>query len=604
MDRSDLDRRLAAVMAADVVGYSRLMQGDDQATLRALTERRALFATHVAASAGRIVDAAGDSVLAEFASVLKAVECAIGIQTAVEEANAALADDRRMRYRIGIDLGDVLSDRNGIYGDGVNIAARLQALAPAGGICVSQAVREQVGNRLAAVYFEDLGPHAVKNIAGPVRVFRVGADATPAAHSPAAREPVAPPGAAPAERPWIAVLPFDNMSGDPHQEYFADGMVEELITALARTEQFFVIARNSSFVYKNRAVDVKQIARELGVRYVIEGSVRKAGHRIRITGQLIEADSGSHIWADRFDGTLEEVFELQDRIAESVVWAIAPSVLRAERERVRVAPTANMQAYDLLLRASPGILPGATKAQKDDASALIRHALELDPRYALARAAGAFVCLHRLSDGQGDADDVRTGLRLADEALTLQDDNPSTLAFAGMAVGLLGYRVRGVRITGFRYDDALQAIGRATSLSPNLFIVAYANGVLRACTGDAETAITHLERAIRLSPRDPGVSALLSAIASSHAACGHYREGLEAADRAVRENPQFASAHRVRAALLGLLGRHDEAKQAARRLVELAPDFTVARYLSVVPIQDAKLRKQIGMLLRAAGVPG
>jgi len=594
MDRSDVERRLAAVMAADVVGYSRLMQQDDQATLRALTERRALFAAQVQASGGRIVNTPGDSVLAEFAAVVNAVQCAVSVQRLIEEANAALPEPRRMHYRIGVNVGDVLLDSTGIYGDGVNIAARLEALAPAGGICVSQTVRDQVRSRLA-LDFEDMGEQTVKNIVEPVHVYRIAGQAAPAVAMPAALSH--------AERPWIAVLPFANMSGDPGQEYFADGMVEEITTALARTEQFYVIARNSSFVYKGRAIDIKQVGRELGVRYLLEGSVRKAGDRIRITGQLIEAESGAHLWADRFEGALEAVFELQDRITESVVWAITPSVQRAEIERSRVKPTGSLQAYDFFLRALPGIMPGASKAQKDEASAFIDRALEVDPKYAMAKGLGALVCLHRVIDGQGDAQDVKTGLRLADEALADHQDNPVTLAFAAWALATLGYRVMGVTVIGFRYDDALRAIDRALSLTTHLVPVSYVAGLIRLSVGEGDAAIAHLERAMRLSPLEPRKSAFIAAVAAGHIVCGRYQEGLAAAERAISENPNFASAHRTKLLALGFLGKNSEAKQAAARLLEVAPEFNVSRYLSVTPIKDSKLRKKVGALLRAAGVP-
>ncbi|MDQ2733469.1 MAG: adenylate/guanylate cyclase domain-containing protein, partial [Pseudomonadota bacterium] len=317
MGQPDAERKLTAILCADVVGYSRLMQEDDRGTLRALVANRTLFADRVATAGGRIVNASGDSVLASFASVIDAVRCAVGIQQAIAAANINVEETRRMQYRIGVTLGDVLADATGIYGDDVNIAARLESIATAGGICVSQAVHEQIGNRLA-LDFEDLGEQRVKNIAAPVRAFRVVERAPPGAEKPAPPLP---------GRPWIAVLPFTNMGSDAEQEYFADGVVEEIITALARTGQFFVIARQSTFVYKGRAVDIKQVGRDLGVRYVLEGSVRKVGNRIRITGQLIDARSGSHMWANRFDGALEDVFDLQDRITENVVWAIHPSVV-------------------------------------------------------------------------------------------------------------------------------------------------------------------------------------------------------------------------------------------------------------------------------------
>ena len=595
MDRSEIERKLAAILCADVVGYSRLMQEDDQATLRALTERRAVFAGQVDAAGGRIVNAPGDSVLAEFASVVSAVRCAVNIQRAIVESNSGLPESRRMQYRIGVNLGDVLSDAAGIYGDGVNIAARLESLAPAGGICVSQPVRDQVRSRLA-LDFEDMGEQKVKNIAEPVRVFRVAGDAAPAA----AAKP-APPSLP--DLPSIAVLPFTNMSGDPEQEYFADGMVDDILTALARTGMFFVIARNSSFVYKGSAVDIKQVGRELGVRYVLEGSIRKAGNRIRIAGQLIEAESGRHVWADRFEGTLEDVFELQDRITESVVFAIAPGVQRAELERVRVKPTNNLQAYDYLLQALPGLVPGTGKAEKDASSAFIRRALEMDPGFSLAKAAGAFACIQRVIEGYGQADDVKSGLRFAEEALSDHKDNPVTLSLAGLAIGMLGYRALGFRVLGFRYEEALRAIDRAFSLSPNLFVVLFAAGYIRLIVGDGDAAIAHFERAIRLSPLDPGMSVLIVGTSSAHITCGRYEDALATAQRAIEVDPKFASAHRVMTIALGFLGRVEEAKLSAQRMLELTPDFTVSRYLSVFPAKDANMRKRNAELLRAAGVP-
>jgi len=434
-----------------------------------------------------------------------------------------------------------------------------------------------------------------------VRVFRVVIDAAPVARvAPTAAGPSAH---SPTELPSIAVLPFINMTGDPEQEYFADGMVEDITTALARTGQFFVIARNSSFVYKGRAVGIKQVGRELGVRYVLEGSVRKVDSRIRISGQLIEAESGSHMWADRFDGALEDVFDLQDRITESVVGAIAPSVERAEIERALVKPTNNLQAYDLLMRAQPGTMPGASKAQKDEASLLIDRALRLAPHYSLAKGVGAVVCLNRVFEGQGDAQDVKTGLRLADEALADHRDNPMTLALAAFALATLGYRVGGVTVTGFRYDEALHAIDRALSLTTNLAFVTYVAGIVRLCVGDGDAAIPHFERTMHLSPLDPGKSAAIAGIAVAHNACGRCQEGLVMAERAIRESPNYAFAHLAKTVALAFLGRIDEAKFAAARLLEVAPEFTVSRYMSTMATWDPARLEKIARMLRAAGVP-
>jgi adenylate cyclase len=591
---------LAAILAADVAGYSRLMAAGERATVAALDAARQVFRSHIESSQGRVIDMAGDSVLAVFETATGAVSAALAIQQDLNASSGEVPEDRRMRFRIGVHLGDVIAKADGtVYGDGVNIAARLEGLAEPGGITVSDSVRNAVRGKVSAG-FEDQGEQQVKNIPHPVRAFAVRtADSAGPKISPAVGEiDLSLPA-----KPSIAVLPFTNMSGDPEQDYFADGMVDDIITALARMNIFFVIARNSSFAYKGRPVDIKQVGRELGVRYVLEGSIRKAGNRIRITGQLIEADNGRHVWADRFEGTLEDVFELQDRITESIVWAIEPNVRRAELERVRVKPTSNLQAYDLLLRALPGLAPGSTKAGKDEALSFIRRALEMDPRYPLAKAAGAFACLQRVMDGYGNADDVKEGLRLADEALADHEDNPAILSCAALAVGSLGYRALGFRVLGFRYDEAQRAIDRALSLSPNLFMVLFAAGMIGCFVGEGDAAIGHFTRAIRLSPLDPGMSALIVGTGIAQVVCGRYDEALAAAQRAIQESPNFASGHRLMVIALGYLGRIEEAKLAARRMIELTPAFTVSGSQSVSPFKDAGFRKRAAEILRAAGVP-
>ena len=503
-----------------------------------------------------------------------------------------------MRFRIGVHLGDVIEKADGtVYGDGVNIAARLEGLAEPGGITVSESIRTAVKGKVGAS-FEDRGEQQVKNIAEPVRAFRVAGEtaAAPTMASTHATPPLP-------DRSSLAVLPFSNLSGDPEQEYFADGMVEEIITALARMGAFFVIARNSSFVYKGKAVDIKQVGRELGVRYVLEGSVRKSGNRVRITGQLIEAENGHHVWADRFEGTLEDVFELQDRITESIVLAIEPSIRRAEVERVRVKPTSNLQAYDLMLRALPGLSPGSTKAAKDEALSFIRRALEMDPRYSLAKAFGAFACLQRLADGYGDAEDVKAGLRYADEVLSEKNDDPTILSCAGLALGSLGYRALGFRVLGFRYDEAERAIDRALSLSPNLMMVQFCAGMISSFVGKGDEALGHFERAMRISPLDPGMGALIVGTGVAHMVSGRYEQALAAGQRTVQESPNFASGHRLMVIALGCLGRIDEAKLAARRMLELAPEFTVSRVQSVSPFKDPEYLKRSAKIFRAAGVP-
>jgi len=350
-DPMEVKRRLAAIFAADVEGYSRLMGADEVATLDALTARREILDGLIASHGGRIANTAGDSVLAEFGSAVDAVRCAMEAQDALAKANSTLPENRQINFRIGVHVGDVMVRAGDLFGDGVNIAARLQTLAKAGGLCVFGVTYDQV-RKILPLEFADLGSQTVKNIEEPIRAYEVNAQSEGASSglkdvlSAGDRKPLPLP-----DKPSIAVLPFQNMSGDPEQEYFADGMVEEIITALSRNKQLFVIARNSSFTFKGKAVDIKQVARDLGVRYVLEGSVRKSGNRIRITGQLIDAASGAHLWADRYDGALEDVFELQDQVAASVVGAIEPSMTQAEMERAKRKPTSSLDAYDYYLRA-------------------------------------------------------------------------------------------------------------------------------------------------------------------------------------------------------------------------------------------------------------
>jgi len=595
---AELKQRLAAILAADAAGYSRLMAVDERATVAALDTARAVFRSQIESCQGRVIDMAGDSVLAVFETATGAVTAALAIQRLVDACGESAPEDRRMRFRIGVHLGDVIEKADGtVYGDGVNIAARLQGLAEPGGVSVSESIRTAVKGKVDTS-FEDCGEQTVKNITEPVRVFRVaGGGAAVPATVPARGAPALP------DLPSLAVLPFSNLSGDPEQDYFADGMVEEIITALARMGAFFVIARNSSFVYKGKAVDIKQVGRELGVRYVLEGSVRKSGNRVRITGQLIEAENGHHIWADRFDGTLEDVFELQDRITESIVCAIEPNMRRAELERARVKPAANLQAYDLVLRALPGLMPGSTIAAKDEALSFIRRALEMDPRYSLAKAMGAFAHLQRLADGFGNADDVKTGLRYADEALAESNDNAGILSCAGLALGSLGYRALGIRVLGFRYDEAERAIERALSLSPNLLMVQFCAGMISSIVSKGDAALGHFERAIRISPLDPGMGAYVVGTGLAHLVSGRFDEALAVAQRVVQEYPGFSSGHRLMVVALGRLGRIEEAKPAAQRLLELAPNFTVSRNQSVSPFKDPEFRKRAAEIFRAAGVP-
>src|SRR5271157_6022865 len=392
MFEARVERRLTAILAADVAGYSRLMGADEEGTLAQLkAHRRALLDPKIAEHDGRIVKTTGDGVLVEFASVVDAVRCAVAVQQAMPERDIGVAGNSRIELRIGINLGDAIVETDDLYGDGVDIAARIEALADAGGVFVSNTVHDQVRDRLPFV-FEDLGEQQVKNITRPVRVYRVrDAGAAKRQSAPAAAVLPLP------DKPSIVVLPFANMSGDPEQEYFVDGMVEEITTAISRLPWLFVIARNSSFAYKGRAVDVKHVARELDVRYVLEGSVRKAGNRVRITGQLIDTATDAHIWADRFDGALDDIFELQDQIASNVVGAIEPKLRQSEIERAIRKPTENLGVYDLYLRALAQFWKWTPEGWLD-AIDLLRRALVIDPSYAPAAGLFAWCRVLHLTD--------------------------------------------------------------------------------------------------------------------------------------------------------------------------------------------------------------
>jgi TolB-like protein/tetratricopeptide (TPR) repeat protein len=405
------------------------------------------------------------------------------------------------------------------------------------------------------------------------------------------------------DRPSVAVLPFINLSSDPAQDYFADGMVDGIITALARMRVFFVIARNSSFIYKGRSVDIRQVGGELGVQYVLEGSLQKSANRLRITCQLIDTSTGNHVWADRFEGSFENIFDLQDQVTDAIVSAIQPSLLRAEMEKARIKPSLNLRAYELVLRALSELMPGSSRAAKDEALPFIRRALEIDPHYAMAKAIGAFACLGRISGGYGDAQDVKEGLRYAEEALSETKEHPTVLAYAGLSLASLGYRASGASTLGFRYDEAQSAIERALSISPNLLIVQYCAGGVRAILGEGDAALSHMERCMRISPLDPAMSAFIAGSGGAHMISGRYDQALVAAQRAILEGPNFVGCHRLLVTVLGHLERFDEAKLATRRLLELAPGFTVSRYASVAPYKDSEFRKRCAEIFLASGVP-
>src|SRR6516225_3151375 len=449
--RERVERRLAAILAVDVAGYSRLMGEDEEGTLAALhAVRRELSDPKIAEHRGRIVKTTGDGLLVEFASVVDAVRCAVEVQLEMIARNASAPAGRRIEFRMGVNVGDIIIEDGDIFGDGVNIAARLEGLAKPGGICLSAAAHEQVRDRLDLAY-DDLGEQQVKNITRPVRTYAVALGA-----SSRASLPVGAPLPLPA-KPSLAVLPFQNMSGDPEQEYFADGMVEEITTAIARLPWLFVIARNSAFTYKGKAVDVKRVAQELGVRYVLEGSVRKAGNRVRITGQLIDTATGAHIWADRFDGALDDIFDLQDQVASNVAGAIEPKLRQSEIERASRKPAANLTAYDLYLRAVAQSYR-FTEEGLAEAVVLAQQALAIDPSYAPAAAlVGRCRAVQRVQGwGALSDEDIGEACRMARQALEAERDDAEAISLAAWTL----FRLAGEAAM------AAAALDRALALNP------------------------------------------------------------------------------------------------------------------------------------------
>jgi len=575
-------RRLAAILAADVAGYSRLIEADEEGMLGRLKALRAnIIDPKIAGHKGRIVKTTGDGMLVEFASVVDAVRCASELQVAMAESNAPLPQDHRIEFRIGIHQGDIVVEDGDIFGDGVNIAARLEGLAEPGGICVSARVREDATGRLDLA-FEDIGEQSLKNITRPVRVFRVAMG----------RKLVPEPPLALPDKPSIVVLPFANLSGDPEQEYFADGMVEEIITALSRIRWLFVIARNSSFTYKGQSVDVRQVGRELGVRYILEGSVRKGGNRVRITAQLIDAASGAHLWADRFDGSLERVFELQDQVAVSVAGIIEPTLQAAEIRRVAERPTNDLTAHDFYLRALPHASFFFAKDRNAQALDLLGRAIERDPGYGPALAAAAWC--HAQLDVNGWADDREAnrlkGIDLARRALQVAPDDPEVVGPAAFVLGWYGQDI----------DAAVGLIDRCLDLNPSSARSWYWSAVLRLFVGTPDLAIEHFETSMRLSPRDR-FGAPLSGIGGALLFSRRFEEAAAKLRASLEQHPTFALTYRFLAACYAHMGRLQEAREVVDRL------RTISRVVvpSVTPFRNPEHSELLlsGLRLAAGETP-
>jgi adenylate cyclase len=584
-------RRLVAILAADVAGYSRLMAADESATLALLRRLRSeVIEPKITEFRGRIVGSAGDSLLVEFASAVNAVQCAVEVQEKLADQNARLPQDRRMAFRIGVNLGDVIAEGDTIHGDGVNIAARLEKLAEPGSVCIGRNVYDQVKGKLDYGY-SDLGEQRMHNIPESVHAYRVrpSKHISDDAFTSSTKDALPLP-----DKPSIAVLPFQNMSGDPEQDYFADGMVEEIITALSRIRWLFVIARNSSFTYKGRAVDVKQIGRELGVRYVLEGSVRKAGNKVRITGQLIDTATGAHLWADRFEGELANIFDLQDQVTASVVGIIEPKLEQAEIERAKRKPTDSLDAYDHYLRGLAGVHQWTQEGNRHALSHLKR-ATELDPNFASAYGMAARCYSQRtgfgwvIDRGQETAD----AERLARRAAELGMDDAVALSMAGNAL---------VIVVG-DIDDGAALIDRALALNPNLAWAWLSSGFARISLGQLDVAIEHVRRAMRLSPQDPQMFAMEIAIAVAHLFAGRPEEALSWAEKAVQERSNFFVGTCVAAASGALAGKLTQAEKAMIRLRQLNPALRISNLKDMQPFRRPEHLTRLAEGLRIAGLP-
>ncbi|WP_114943770.1 adenylate/guanylate cyclase domain-containing protein [Microvirga calopogonii] len=580
-------RRLAAVLAADVVGYSDLMSKDEEGTLRRLRDlRRQVIEPRIRSHHGRLVKTIGDGFLCEFSSPLESVRCAVELQEVVAKASAE-ESLKPLQLRIGINLGDIIVEEDGdIFGDGVNIASRLQKMSLPGGICLSGKVHEEVRDKLP-YQFEDHGEHRFKNIGRPIRVYCLLAGMDQSMTSIAARS-----AASQLDRPSIAVLPFVNLGKDPEQEYFADGIVEDIIAALSRFRSFFVVARNSTFAYKGRNVSVQQIGRELGVRYVLEGSVRRSGEKIRITAQLVDAVTGMHLWAEHYDGVMANVFDLQDQITTSVVGSIQPSIRAAEIERARHKRPENLDAYDLVMRSLPYVWSLEFEGNKE-ATRLVDKALLLDPTYPLALSLAAWCRGQRIvyNWSKNVQEDRRETLRLAQAAAAIASDDPFILTVLGAALTVTR-----------EYQRAQSMLERALALDPNSAWAWNRGGWLRNYQDDPEGAIRHFERSLRISPFDPMAFNCDIGIGCAHFIAKRYDEAAQWQEKGLRAKPRAAWIHRTLAPAYALAGDLDKARDSVGELVKGYPEIRISDIRGALAFSQEVLDR-FAEGLRLAGLP-
>ncbi|HJY80672.1 MAG TPA: adenylate/guanylate cyclase domain-containing protein [Candidatus Binatia bacterium] len=575
-----IERKLAAILSADVKGYSRLMGEDEVATIRTLTTYREVMGTLIRQYRGRVVDSPGDNLLAEFASVVDAVQGAVEIQQALKARNADLPVSRRMEFRIGINLGDVIVEGERIYGDGVNIAARLEGLADGGGICISGSVYEQVETKLALTY-EYMGEQTVKNISKPVRVYRVREQTDTPPLTKLGEKPLPLPLP---DKPSVAVLPFTNMSSDPEQEYFSDGITEDLITDLSKVSGLFIISRNSVFTYKGKAMKVEQVGQELGVRYVLEGSIRKVGNRVRITAQLLDATIGFHVWAERYDRDLQDIFTVQDEVTQQIVAALKVKLTTVERGRLGRQPTTNLEAYDCYLR---GLELYAQRTQEANIQArqMFERAIALDPQFATAYAfLGRTYLMELIYQWSQDPQILEQVAVFGQKAVALDDSQPA--AHETLALAYLGKK---------RHAQAITEAQKTIALDPN-----YADGYVTLAdilcfAGQPEPAVALVEQAMRLNPRYPPF--YLWSLGHAYRLLGRLEEAITALRTLLSQNPDHLTAHILLAATYCELGREEEARAEATEILRINPNYSLTLVQERVPYKDsAPLDRQLTAL--------
>ena len=590
MSSERVERRLAAVLAADVAGYSRLMGRDEERTHEQLrTFRKTLVDPEIAAHRGRIVKNTGDGMLVEFAGVVDAARCALDIQRAIAKTNADVPPELRIEFRIGIHVGDIIIDDNDIFGDGVNIAARLEGVAEPGGVCISDDAHRQIRGKID-VDFDDIGEQTLKNIVEPMRAWRMRLADEASSAIPSTSPPVRV--LALPDKPSIVVLPFDNMSAEPGQDYLADGIVEAITAALSCIRSFFVFARSSAFTYKGRATNAREVGKELGVAYLLEGSVQKAGNRLRIIVQLVETEGGAHVWSSRFDGAIDDFFDLEDRITEQVAGALQPSIRIAEIERSRRKRPQDLSSYDFTMRAMPHVW-ALEKEESAKALELLEKAIAIDPQYPLALSLAGWCHAQRSVYNWADdiAESQAMARRLAERAAEMSGDDPVTLA----VLGAVHTFVR-------NHGTARVLLERAVTLDPNAAWAWSRLGWIEAYADQPQKAIDNFERALRLSPIDPMNFNNYVGIGSAHEVAQEYDQAASFYRRALEERPNASWIYRNLASVLSGAGRVEEAKQAFTKMKRYYPDLTISKFKQAMVFSPAVLGR-MGENLRKLGLP-